>query len=108
MSYQRKMRAELRQGLHQFMMTIYQSYQSSMSHEGAIEIISNCLKEEFQYFIKDSLKNQSFDFNSLIEKLEGIARNERDSVKQHEIYEDLEALMNVKEVLAKYEMAEGS
>lgn len=107
MSEQRRLRAELRQGLHQFLMSLYKSYSNSMSHEGAVEIISACLNEEFKYFTKQHIESESnFDLSDSMKQLEQLARKEKDSVKQHELYEELETLVSAQEILAKYNTTE--
>lgn len=40
MSTQRRLRSELKQGLHQFMMSLYNSYLQTLPHEEAVEQIS--------------------------------------------------------------------
>lgn len=109
MSEQRRMRSELKQGLHQYSMSLYHSYRQTLSHEEAVKQISDCLAEEYEYYSKQSMKqNESFNFAELVKKIEQLARNEKDSVKQHELYEEMEALMNAQEILAKYNMTEGN
>lgn len=108
MSEQRRMRAELKQGLHQFMMSLYRSYQQSLNHEESVKIISTVLEEEYEYFTKQSLQREgSLDLTTQIQEIESLARKEKDSVKQHEMYEDLEALVSAQEILAKYNSTEG-
>ncbi|MFE4029260.1 hypothetical protein ACFX4N_24220 [Priestia sp. YIM B13551] len=107
MSDQRRMRAELKQGLHQFLMTLYKSYLQTLPHEVAVEQISSCLEEEYEYFSKQSIQKENpLDFTTHIQQIETLARKEKDSVKQHELYEELEALVNAQEILAKYNMTE--
>lgn len=104
MSEQRRLRSELRQGLHQFMMSLYHSYSQSLSHENAVEQIGECLKEEYEYFTKQQLNaSKTNSLEITIESLETLARKEKNSVKQHELYEELEAVVNAQEILAKYQ-----
>jgi len=48
MSDQRKARAELRQGLHQFLMQLYFSYTESMGKEEATKAVQEVLTEQYQ------------------------------------------------------------
>lgn len=59
MSDQRKMRSELRQGLHQFLMQIYESYTQTLSQEDAKKVVSECIEEQYKYFFAEGLKNNS-------------------------------------------------
>lgn len=89
------------------MMTLYNSYQQTLSHEEAVEQISTCLVEEFEYFTKQSMKQEKpLDLDSLIKDVEKRARAERDSAKQFKLYEDVESLAQAQEVLKKYNMTE--
>jgi len=109
MSDQRRMRSELKQGLHQFSMTLYNSYRQTLSHEEAVKQICECLTEEYEYYSKQSMKQEdSLNFTDLIKSIEQLARKEKDSVKQHELYEEIEALVSAQEILAKYNMTEGN
>ena len=104
MSQQRRMRAELKQGLHQFLMSLYKSYSESLNHEQAVEQIGQCIKEEFEYFTKESLseENSSFDFNTIIQQLEKLARKELDAYKQMELYTKIETLSSAQEIIQEY------
>lgn len=105
MSNQRKVRAELNQGLHQFLMTIYKSYRESLSHESAVEQIAEKLKEQYEYFTNKSLEESEEEPLSLkahIEKLEILMRNEMDPSRQYSIHEDLEVLLEADSILKKY------
>ncbi|MES9681668.1 hypothetical protein ABWK22_01885 [Gottfriedia acidiceleris] len=109
MSEQRRFRSELKQGLHQFLMTLYNSYRQTLPHEEAVEQVSTCLVEEFEYFTKQPMKQEkSLDLATLIKDVEKLARAERDSAKQFKLYEDVEALVQAKEVLEKYNTTEGN
>jgi hypothetical protein len=50
MSEQRRYRAELRQGLHQFLMQMYSTYLESHSEEDAKKIVSEILAEQVTFF----------------------------------------------------------
>lgn len=107
MSTQRRLRSELKQGLHQFLMGLYNSYLQTLPHEEAVEQISICLTEEFKYFTKQAMKQEeSLDLGSLINKVEKRARSERDSAKQFGLYEDVEVLVRAQEILTKYNTTE--
>lgn len=102
MSEQRKLRSEVKQGLHQFLMTLYHSYKKTMSHEDALQEISHCIKQEYEYFIKIPLTTQSTgDLTSSIKSLEKQAKFEKDAQRQMTLYEDLETLMSAQEILLK-------
>ena len=105
MSNQRRMRAELKQGLHQFLMTLYTSYSRTSGHEEGVSQISEALKKEYEYFTKEQLEtaNQSLSLEEVIKSLDSKARKERNAVKQHEYYEELETLTSAQDILAKYQ-----
>lgn len=108
MSEQRRIRAELKQGLHQFVMTLYNSYRQTNQHDAAIEQIGECLKEEFEYFTKQPLikKETTSSLQAHIKELEQRARRERDSSEQHALYQDLETLVNAQEIMSKTNLPE--
>ncbi|MGK0536242.1 hypothetical protein [Bacillus sp. 'calajunan'] len=104
MSDQRRLRSELKQGLHQFTMTLYNSYRQTLSHDKSVEQISNCLIEEYEYLTKQVMKQEkTFNLGSLVEKVEKRAKDEKDPVKQFELYEDVESLLRAQELVTKYE-----
>lgn len=103
MSDQRRIRAELKQGLLQFLMTTYNSYRQSLGHEEAVQQIGICIKEQYEFFTKETMVEESaHDFSTILKSLEERAKKERDAVKQHEYYEDLEILSSAQEILSKY------
>lgn len=107
MSEQRKMRAELKQGLHQFTMSLYQSYLQSLSHEQATELIVQCLEEEHGYYSQKPLSKPEvtlppFTLETHIQQVEQLAKKEDSPDKQFEFYNDLETLLSAKEILEKY------
>ena len=59
MSQQRKMRAELKQGLHQFLMQLYMSYTESIGQEEAKKLTLECIEEQYEYFNPDGLVGKS-------------------------------------------------
>lgn len=105
MSEQRRLRAELKQGLHQFLMSLYHSYTRTTGHEVAIEQISEALEKEYKYFTKESLEkpSQSLNLEEVIKLVDSKARKERHAVKQHEYYEELEILTSAQDILVKYQ-----
>lgn len=109
MSEQRRLRSELKQGLHQFMMTLYNSYTQTLSHEESIVQISKCLVEEYEYFNKESMKKEApLDLADQIRELETFAKTEKDPTEQHTIYEHVEILISAQEVLKQYDFSEGN
>lgn len=103
MSGQRRLRSELRQGLHQYLMTLYRSYLETQTHEQAVDLIAKGISEEYQFFTKQQLeKEKTPSLDTIIKKIERMARKEKNEYKQHELYEHYEALSNAQEVLAKY------
>ncbi|UOE58172.1 hypothetical protein [Cytobacillus oceanisediminis] len=107
MSNQRRMRSELKQGLHQFTMTLYKSYRESLSHEDAIQEIVTCLEEEHGYFSNQSIKkeeqqSQPLSMEEYIELIEKRSKAEEVPEKQYEYYNDLETLMSAQEIIRKY------
>ena len=110
MSEQRRLRSELKQGLHQFLMTLYNSYRQTNNHEASVEQLASCLSEEYEYFTKEKLnkENTSSNLQPLITELEQRARRERDSSEQYALYQDMETLVNAQEILSKYNLPEGS
>ena len=59
MSEERKVRSELRQGLHQFLMQLYHSYLTSHSEQNAKQLVSEAIKEQYELFTEDSLASHS-------------------------------------------------
>lgn len=55
MSDQRKVRQELRQGLHQFLMQTYSSYCQSHSQEDAKALVRECIEQQYEYFAEGSI-----------------------------------------------------
>lgn len=107
MSEQRRVRSELKQGLHQFLMTLYNSYLETAGHEQAVKQLAEVLSEEYTYFTKEPLATKSTSsLQSHITELEQRARRERDSSEQHTLYLDLETLVNAQEILSKYNLPE--
>lgn len=73
MSEQRRLRSELRQGLHQFLMQMYASYGESNGPDLAREIIKECVEEQYKYFSNDTLHEK--DAKELLkEKIEVLTK----------------------------------
>lgn len=51
MSEQRRSRQELRQGLHQFVMLMYQSYLESQTEDEAKSLVADAIKEQLRLFM---------------------------------------------------------
>jgi hypothetical protein len=73
MSEQRRMRSELRQGLHQFLMQMYMSYAGSMDTQEAKDLIADCIEEQYEYFSKDALSSKGAK-EALEEKIEQLTK----------------------------------
>ena len=104
MSEQRKMRAELRQGLHQFLMQLYLSYTQTLDKKQVIEQISGVLKEEHEYFTGQTLSMPA-DVGATLKEIatdyEKKARTSTSYEEQMQYSEDMESLMKAYEILAK-------
>lgn len=59
MSEQRRVRAELKQGLHQYLMGMYMSYTESQGLDEAKKLVLEIIEEEYQYFSPDGIKTIS-------------------------------------------------
>jgi len=75
MSDQRKRRQEIKQGLHQFLMELYFSYEENHSPEEARRKVASYLEEQYQIFADASIQQQQV--------------KERLSRKIHELRENL-------------------
>jgi uncharacterized coiled-coil DUF342 family protein len=69
LSEQRKIRSELRQGLHQFLMQMYTSYLQTNGEDEAKEIVLESIKEQYEYFAKEKLSSHTAK-ETLEEKVE--------------------------------------
>lgn len=71
MSEQRKYRAELKQGLYQFLMQLYTSYAESHGQDEAKKLVSECIEEQYRYFSPDGIQKSSVkeELSSKIEEL---------------------------------------
>jgi len=111
MSNQRKLRSELRQGLHQFTMSLYRSYSQSMSHEDAVEQIAACLREEIEYYTKQAVQQEeesSIQFDTVINDLLQKARAATNATRQMELYQEIETLTSAQEIIQAYATREGN
>jgi predicted RNA-binding protein with EMAP domain len=59
MSEQRRVRSELRQGLHQFLMQLYMSYSETQGADEAKKLVLEALEEQYQYFSPDGVQKTS-------------------------------------------------
>ena len=102
MSEQRKMRAELRQGLHQFLMQLFFSYSQTLDKQAATEQIAEVLKEQYEYFTGIGMPTQSdSEIKELASKLEKQASATTDFELQMRYLEDMETLLKAHEILTK-------
>lgn len=69
MSEQRRIRSELKQGLHQYLMGMYMSYSENHGQDEAKQLVSQVMEEEYQYFSSTGLKTTSAQ-DVLTEKME--------------------------------------
>jgi hypothetical protein len=105
MSDQRRMRAELKQGLHQFMMTLYQSYKKTAGHDQAVKEVASCLEEEHLYFLDAPIQQESdppLSLAAVIAEVERKTKTEKEQNAQYVLYEDLETLLSAQAILNKY------
>lgn len=101
MSEQRKARAELRQGLHQFLMQLYFSYTESMGKQEATKAVQDVLTEQYQYFGAQVPEEASSgkDLSVLAKELEKRARASQSQEEQMYLYEKVETLMRAIEII---------
>jgi conjugal transfer/entry exclusion protein len=59
MSDVRKMRQELRQGLHQYLMQLYQSYLTTVGEEEAKKIVSEEIKSQYEFFTGETIASDT-------------------------------------------------
>lgn len=59
LSEQRRLRAELKQGLHQYLMGMYMSYTESQGPDEAKQLVLQIIEEEYQYFSPEGIKTTS-------------------------------------------------
>ena len=59
MSEQRRMRSQLKQGLHQYLMQMYTSYTESMGQDEAMKLILEVIEEQYKYFSPATIRSTS-------------------------------------------------
>jgi hypothetical protein len=104
MSEQRKMRAELRQGLHQFLMQLYLSYTQSGDKRAAIDQIVEVLHEQHEYFTGTAMVTKSGaeeELAELAKQFEAKAKATSDYEEQMTYYHNVEALNLALDILVK-------
>ena len=101
MSEQRRLRSELRQGLHQFLMQMYTAYTSTMTEEEAKELIQSIIEEQYEYFSTEKIQALSAK-EALAEKVQELT-DKIESVKDYDtqLYyaEKIDVLQTALEVL---------
>lgn len=105
MSNLRRTRVELSQGLHQFLMSIYQSYRSSTSSEDALGLIKDKLQEEYVFFAKESMPKDDTLYDELYlfsTKMNEVIQDETDSNEQYKMHAELESIIDALAVIKKY------
>jgi polyhydroxyalkanoate synthesis regulator phasin len=94
MSDQRKERAELKQGLHQFLMQLYVNYSQSLGRDEAKALVQECIDEEYKYFNPEGLKKNSAkeELSAKIKELTDKVDSTRDYDTQLYYAEKIDAL----------------
>lgn len=101
MSEQRKVRSELRQGLHQFLMQMYMSYTETQGQDEAKKLVMEVVEEQYRYFSQNSVAESTVKevltnkINELTVKMESIA----DYDEQIYFAEKIDALQAAMEIL---------
>jgi hypothetical protein len=103
MSEQRKMRSELRQGLHQFLMQLYQSYSQSLDKNLVVEQIVGVLNEQHEYFTGQSMTTSNLEetMKEIAIQYEKKAKSATAYEEQMRYHEDLDILLKAQEILAR-------
>lgn len=101
MSDQRKVRQELRQGLHQFLMHMYTSYSESNSEVDAKGLVLESIEEQYAFFSPDTIATKSTKevINSKVEELTKIMDQQADYDSQLYYAEKIDILKAAIEVL---------
>lgn len=111
MSEQRRLRAELKQGLHQFLMTLYMSYKETASHDESLTNVREVIEEELKYFSDPSKsvntsKEKEKSLTDYILSLEKKATKEENHDIQFQLHQELETLMSAQEIINKIDQQE--
>ena len=101
MSDQRKVRQELRQGLHQFLMHMYTSYSESNSEVDAKGLVLESIEEQYAFFSPDTIATKSAKevIEQKIEELSEFVQEQADYDTQLYYAEKIDALKAAIEVL---------
>lgn len=102
MSNQRRMRAELRQGLHQFLMQLFFSYSESLGKQEAMDMILEVLDEQYTYFAGES-KPKASTLSDTARQIEAEARDCQSYDEQMRLYDYVETLVKAQEILEERE-----
>jgi hypothetical protein len=99
MSEQRHLRQELRQGLHQFVMHMYQSYLTSGTEVEAKQLVSEAIKEQLRLFDGSQVQDTAGEMRMKIEELN--QELNKDTSYDHQLYyaDKIDALQNALEIL---------
>jgi hypothetical protein len=106
MSNQRHMRQELRQGLHQFLMSLYLNYKQSMDADNARDTILSCIEEEYEYFAKKQMNVQDAEksLDEAIAHIQSLIDKERDQFKAFELHQKMETLIGAQLIMKEMEV----
>lgn len=96
MSEQRRMRAELHQGLSQFLMQLYFSYTESMGKDDATQHILEVLKEQYEYFSGQGLPTEGAN-----DSLRELANSYYKQAQESKVFEEQMHLQEKAEALEK-------
>jgi hypothetical protein len=84
MSEQRHLRQELRQGLHQFVMHMYQSYLKTGTEDEAKILVSEAIKEQLRLFDGSKVQDTASEIKMKIEEL--TQELNKDTSYDHQMY----------------------
>jgi hypothetical protein len=95
------MRQELKQGLHQFLMSLYLTYKESMDADEAKQTVLSCIEEEYEYFAKQQINalNQTKSLEDTIAHIQTLIDQERDQTKIYEYHQQIETLIGAQMIL---------
>jgi len=99
MSQQRRMRAELNQGVHQFLMQLYHSYKESMGHEESVGQILEVLQSQHEYFSGETIST-----GGTVDELRMMAKDFESKAKASTVYE--EEMIHYEKAVALYNAIE--
>ncbi len=101
MSEQRRVRAEIKQGMHQYLMHMYMSYLQSHNEDEAKALVQEVLQEELQHFNLESVSATSAKEELLSKVSELKSKLEKASDYDSQMYyaEQIDALESSIEIL---------